>query len=321
MDVAFPLIATLAMLPGNFPFLLAALCCIKTSCPEVTWASGWLKKNPAPFISGCNWQQQWLKAGWILKLSSELFLLSGIYFQRSSLRTLLNTASWLEKELWEFPWHSYYYHHCLAVTTAWDLLKIPLSASPETTEKDGCNCKPETVIFFAIKLVLGNTGSVNISLTRLHTWFYPLVWTSSASTDPCVLVVANTQGCLSKMINSAKCQMDRKLSLALLMSSALLLWSILPLQPMGHLTCGVGQFNGNSRGEGWSSSVHPFQCHRRPPLPHSSWRVLVISRTLCFSSWHQQLSPFITFVADSFQSAALCSCLPKPIFSQLPEAA
>lgn len=49
--------------------------------------------------------------------------------------------------------------------------------------------------------------------------------------------------------------------------------------------------------------------------------VLVISRTLCFSSWHQQLSPFMTFVADSFQSAALCSCLPKPIFSQLPEAA
>lgn len=48
---------------------------------------------------------------------------------------------------------------------------------------------------------------------------------------------------------------------------------------------------------------------------------LVISRTLCFSSWHQQLSPFITFVADSFQSAAPCSCLPKPIFSQLPEAA
>lgn len=27
---------------------------------------------------------------------------------------------------------------------------------------------------------------------------------------------------------------------------------------------------------------------------------LVISRTLCFSSWRQQLSPFITFAADSF---------------------
>lgn len=49
--------------------------------------------------------------------------------------------------------------------------------------------------------------------------------------------------------------------------------------------------------------------------------LLVISRTLYSSSWHQHLSPFMTFVADSFQSAALCSCLPKPIFSQLPEAA
>lgn len=114
---------------------------------------------------------------------------------------------------------------------------------------------------------------------------------------------------------------DRNLSRTSPIIYALLLWSILPLQPVGHLTCVVGQFN-LSQGKRASHflSIHPSV---RGDLLFliAPEGFLVISETLCFSSWRQQLSPFITFAADSFQSAAPCSCLPKPIFSQLPEAA
>lgn len=93
-----------------------------------------LTEKSVPFISGCNWKPRWQKARRILKLASKLFLLPGIHSQRS-LMSLLVTACWLEEELWEFHSQSYYCHHCLTFTRAWDLLQIPPSLWAQNTLK------------------------------------------------------------------------------------------------------------------------------------------------------------------------------------------
>lgn len=168
MDVVLPFIASIAMLPGIIPFQLAALYPLHQNLLSCGDLSCRLSEKSVPFISGCNWKPHWQKARWILKLASKLFLLPGIHSQRS-LMSLLVTACWLEEELWEFHSQSYYCHHCLTFTRAWDLLQIPPSLwaqntlkkswsqrarylvgkkkkkkpIPETAEEEGCNCKTE----------------------------------------------------------------------------------------------------------------------------------------------------------------------------------
>lgn len=90
--------------------------------------------------------------------------------------------------------------------------------------------------------------------------------------------MARTQFFLSKRINSAKCQVN--LSLASPISSSLFLWSILPLQTVGHLTCAVGQFNLSQRERArYFLSIYPSQCLLFLTAPEG---FLVISRPCAF---------------------------------------